>query len=545
MKANSDALDAESTFERCGLGIVAGSLLLVVMATLFPFNFHSSHASSLPVTIGGFFNWDVGDWLSNVALFLSLGVGLSCSMARSRFRPPNQIAAVLIVGASVSALLEVAQLFLPTRFSGFNDVIANAIGALLGYRLFRLFRDRLLRSLLASAKNEPGHLSLKTLTVAFVGYFLIVCVVTCVLATTGSLDRWDEKFTLLVGNEHTGDRPWNGTITELVIANKAISRKEVDRVFRKTFAWSTLGDALIGRYKFEENGFQEERAYKLPAMGWRSQEAESTDLQSVRELHFSNDVRKPGTLVSSHHWLETKEPATLMVRSIREASAFSLSVTVAAANTWQKGPARIISLSESPYSRNFTLGQEQTDLVFRLRTRTSGEDGSAPEYRISNVFSDTDFHQIVVVYDGRHARLYVDNVNNSYHIDTIGVVVMDPIGAIQGYLAMPSERSFVLDYESANAGTYLALYFVFILLPLNVMIGVSMLIARSQPWNLGIFVTGAIALPVIALPPILASGGTGGVQVEDTLLGLGSILTSLLLFRMLATACSLRKSIGE
>ncbi len=526
---------------RCGIGIVAGSLFLVAMVTLFPFNFHFSHVPSLPVTIAELFNWNVVDWLSNVALFMPLGFGLSCSMEKSRFSTTNQIAAVLVVGASVSALLEIVQLFLPTRFSGFNDVIANAIGALLGYSLFRLFRDGLFGSLLAVAKNGPAYLSLKALTVAFVGYFLIVCLVTSVLATAGSLDRWDENYTLLVGNEHTGDRPWNGTITELVIANKAISPKEVDGVFRKTFAWSTLGDALIGRYKFEEKGIQKERAYKLPDLGWRSQEAESTDLQSVRELHFSDDVRKPGALVSANHWLETKGPATFMVRSIRETSAFALSVTVAAADSWQNGPARIISLSESPYSRNFTLGQQQTDLVFRLRTRISGENGSAPEYRIANVFADTDLHQIVVVYDGRHVRLYVDNVNKSYHFDTIGVAVMDPIAAIQGFLSTRLEIPFALDIESVNAGAYMALYFVLIFLPMGVMIGVGMLIARVQPGNLSIYVGGAIMLPVIALPAILGSGGTGGVQVEDTVIGLGTILASLLLFRMLATACSLRK----
>ena len=44
-------------------------------------------------------------------------------------------------------------------------------------------------------------------------------------------------------------------------------------------------------------------------------------------------------------------------------------------NTAQTGPARIVSLSADTGAQNFTLGQEGSDIEFRLRTPVSGRNG--------------------------------------------------------------------------------------------------------------------------------------------------------------------------
>lgn len=49
--------DGDSLLAQWGLGIAAGSLLLILIATLFPFNFHFSDKFSLSSVISRFYGW--------------------------------------------------------------------------------------------------------------------------------------------------------------------------------------------------------------------------------------------------------------------------------------------------------------------------------------------------------------------------------------------------------------------------------------------------------------------------------------------------------
>ena len=68
-----------------------------------------------------------------------------------------------------------------------------------------------------------------------------------------------------------------------------------------------------------------------------------------------------------------------------EASQFTVMATVATNKTVQYGPARIISLSADPGHRNFTLGQEDDNLIFRIRTPFTGNNGT-PDVIVRNIF---------------------------------------------------------------------------------------------------------------------------------------------------------------
>ena len=57
--------------------------------------------------------------------------------------------------------------------------------------------------------------------------------------------------------------------------------------------------------------------------------------------------------------------------SLMKGKGFSLEVWISPANNQQGGPARIVSYSLNPNYRNFTLGQQGTDLIMRLRTENT------------------------------------------------------------------------------------------------------------------------------------------------------------------------------
>ncbi len=86
----------------------------------------------------------------------------------------------------------------------------------------------------------------------------------------------------------------------------------------------------------------------------------------------------------------------------------TLLVSMRTNNLEQTGPTRILTYSQDPSNRNFTLGQIHKTLTFRLRTPTSGFNGTDPALYSGPVLSLNRTAFVAAVYDGRISRLYVD-----------------------------------------------------------------------------------------------------------------------------------------
>ena len=77
----------------------------------------------------------------------------------------------------------------------------------------------------------------------------------------------------------------------------------------------------------------------------------------------------------------------------------------------QNGPARIVSLSLDRLSRNFTLGQENSELDFRLRTTSTSLNGE-PSVRSGLATLTTDLTHVVYVRNSSgHARFVINGVD--------------------------------------------------------------------------------------------------------------------------------------
>ncbi|MGB9595836.1 MAG: LamG domain-containing protein [Candidatus Poribacteria bacterium] len=73
----------------------------------------------------------------------------------------------------------------------------------------------------------------------------------------------------------------------------------------------------------------------------------------------------------------------------------------------QTGPARIISMSTDPLQRNFTLGQINDDIDFRLRTTKTDQNGLPKLDTQKHILSQSPIH-LVATYDGNVKRLYIN-----------------------------------------------------------------------------------------------------------------------------------------
>jgi len=73
----------------------------------------------------------------------------------------------------------------------------------------------------------------------------------------------------------------------------------------------------------------------------------------------------------------------------------------------QRGPARIVSFSNDSQRRNFTLGQERDQLIFRLRTTRNGENGMNRQPQLGKLPTDRLTH-VVVTYSPGNMTAYID-----------------------------------------------------------------------------------------------------------------------------------------
>jgi hypothetical protein len=96
---------------------------------------------------------------------------------------------------------------------------------------------------------------------------------------------------------------------------------------------------------------------------------------------------------------------------------FKLEVSATAGRALQSGPARLITWSRDPYSRNVTLAQEDDDAIVRARTLGSTENGTGPAFRFPGAFEGVqpgDSFSATAVWDKGRLTLTIESAGWSY-----------------------------------------------------------------------------------------------------------------------------------
>ena len=347
----------------CLLGLAA-----ILYLRLIPFNFiRGDHIPFERVTWHPLTFRDVP---LNILLFIPLGFGLTGLLVR-RGRGAGVARRVVLAAALLSAALETVQLFMPDRAPSLADVAANALGALLGYGLYRAwemgFGDALDRY--ATRRNILAGLAL---------YAIGVTLLTVYLNRSVRLSNWDTSFPLVVGNEAVGKREWSGWVGSLWLEASGDGSPE-----------------YAAHYKFNgETPFTDVFGNPVPPLDWR--EGPATPQYGE------------GVMVGPGEWLATDGPFSGFTEAARRTNAFIIGTTVATADPAQRGPARIVSISADADRRNVTIGQEHDALIVRLRTPAAGQNGQKPEALVPGVFADSRPRHITVAYDVPTLRVTVD-----------------------------------------------------------------------------------------------------------------------------------------
>jgi hypothetical protein len=229
--------------------------------------------------------------------------------------------------------------------------------------------------------------------------------------------------------------------------------------------------------------------------GYRDDLAKSPFLES----------RKPPDREST--WFETVTAPHDLTKELVKSSQFTLGATISSESGDQTGPARIISLSADVARRNFTLGQEGPDLIFRLTTPGTGENGVRPYLRVPSVFSTPNVRHVVITYDGTNLHVYMDGQK---HPESLGLTPALFLYNSLRQVEFPSSKFAQL------------LYYGIIFVPVGVMLLLTLTEANLS-CDLGMFflLGGVLSLFLsLALEGLLmlVSGRQG--QVENVLLGM-------------------------
>jgi len=356
-------------------------LLCIVAGTLAPYDFGAPtvQAGGLHVFATGSDQLDPMHFALNLLMFVPVGALLHHD-ARRRAAVSLRVVMLLAgtAGLLISLGVEYAQAFLPSRESSLIDVLANTTGALIGVTV-----DMKWGGLAEAYLNRlRSRTSSATLIGLMSGFLVAELLLSGALQSRTRLSNWSLEYPLLIGNERTGDRPWRGRVFALTMTDAAMPLELMRRFSRGESV--VLPGAPIAQFNLTGDPPYRDSAGNLPNLEWTERRDELVEAGA--------GPPRP--------WLQSDGPVSALARRLRVTNAFTLRVHCVTDDPDQQGPARIVSNSVSPLLRNFTMGQQGGDLLFRLRTPSTGANGYPLEVSAPDVFSDDRPREILVTYDG-------------------------------------------------------------------------------------------------------------------------------------------------
>lgn len=483
-------------------------LIIVLLLTLLPFDFEDPKENYIQAIVTSFgHHTDKFDLLGNLLLFIPFGFGLSGILEKRQLGFVKTAIVVIVSSLSLSSTVEILQVFLPERSSTSIDILSNTTSGFWGFLIYYFGKDRIFKLFFAILRSGKRWLNVKWAIAIFIGYLILTCTLLFSFRDATKLSNWDANYPLLVGNELTADRPWKGQVAQFCIADRAASKSEVAQLLIDKTSCQSISQSLLASYQFNGNQKQyPDLTQNLPDLISQGTAPKKKSSEGI----FSN----------YKHWLQTEDSVKLITEKIEATSQMTLVTTIATADTQQEGPARIISLSKNPFLRNFTLGQEYNDLSFRLRTPLTKENGADPESIVPNVFADTQFHRVAIVYDGWIIKIYVDRPRNVYKLQ------LSPDAAL--FWSAMSVFDKTVHLNPPSMFVYKVLYYGILFVPLGLLFAVVWVSYRGNLIFSLLTIAGGILLPAFLVEGAIASCMERSLQMGN--IGMGIAIESIAFF---------------
>ena len=470
------------------------ALVGILFLTLFPFRF--DFQSRLPGGTSPFFLGNgaktagLADAFLNVLLFIPLGFGLAEKLRERKIPRAACFFIVYAAGAFLSYAIEITQIYIPMRDSGWEDVFTNSTGAIVGFLVYELLGALIIDSLSKLEMALRARLTLQRTASLLAVCFLFWFTVSAVFQKQTRLSNWEPDGLLLVGNEATGQSPWQGRIQKLQIADQpvqdgtAIDLTSGSASDEARFAWRA-------DYDFSSPAPLQESGQFLPSLSW------------VPAAPLSQN--SIGVTLDGKSWLTSRVAVAGLIDGIRKTNQFSLHIVCAAAQP-RTGNGHIISISRSPWFSNLTLRQEESSLVFWFRSPLSIKRAILAWY-VPNVFTDSQERDILYSYDGADLSLYID-----------GKKIRRPYRLGPG----TSLARLVHQVRPAELEGYNDIYYALVFFPVGIILGLAKFHLRPSNVTILLAIAFGLLVPVFLFEFIL-------VQVSGRPVSPSNLLLSFLL----------------
>jgi hypothetical protein len=377
------------------------ALLGILFFTLLPFyfDFHARLPGGRPPFLLGVWAKDLTRFSAflNLLLFVPFGFGISEKLIeKGKSRATTLIWAVAL-GGLLSYSIELVQIYVPSRDSGWDDVVTNTSGSLAGSFLFNLCGTEILCALSGIELALGKLLTWPRAAVIVLAYFALWIVISIPLQMQTRFDNWESAPLLLVGNDGSGGNgsAWEGDIFSLQIWNRPLARAAV-RELASVKSLRLVPSGLLAAYDFSAQPPLRDEMNFLPGLS----------LDSGGEgAHFQPSTTPASVSLDGKSGLTSGIPVPNLVQELQKTNQLAVRVVCRPWTTTRT--ATIVSLSQASGAADLELVQNDADLIFVLRNLIS-TDRYLLSWRIQKVFTPHRAHDIVFSYDGNTALFYLD-----------------------------------------------------------------------------------------------------------------------------------------
>jgi VanZ family protein len=437
----------------------------ILFLTLYPFRF-SLHASPqlsgspFLLVSGGKSSGPLAAFL-NILLFVPFGFAVSQKLREKGRSQTSILLLSTLAGAFLSYCIEFAQIYIPTRDSGWEDIFTNATGAVVGCFTFALVGEPILNSLPQIESRFEQFLTVQRALWLVLLYFAIWLVVSVPLQAESRLSNWIRDSQFVIGNDATGhlDRAWTGAVSLVQLWSRALPPNIASEITAGRAEGEAESNSLATYFLAGSRSFEDKKGF-LPALTWTP---------SVP------DIRDDGALnLNGKSWLATRQDVSNLIQAFQNANSFSIRVVCTPAEI-EGSDGRIISISNHEGLANLSLWQRDANLVFWFRNSLSVRRDQLP-LNIPEVFTQQRPRDILVSYDGSNLVAYIDGKRDPRRYEfTPGV----PLAQIVRHIKVNELEGY----------TYI--YYALVFIPAGVLLGLT---TRRTRWGVQEAVSLAIAL---------------------------------------------------
>jgi len=373
--------------------ILLAALTGILFLTFYPFRFslHASlpaEASPFLLGRGGKGSGPLGAFL-NILLFIPFGLGLAAEFRRRGRSWISTILYTWAAGALLSYSIEFAQLYVPARDSGWDDVVTNSTGSLFGSLLLVFPGQSILAVLGRCEKALEEWLNVNRAAALLLGFLVLGFGMSAKWQAETRISNWDANCRLVVGNDATRQHFWAGQASRLQIWDRAIPIALAERI--TLGGASAANDVPLPVASFDLSG----------ASPRQDPSRLSIELSRISALR----PRGVGGPFDVESWLATTVPVTELAAGLRRTNQFSVRAVIIPDTVASTG--RILSLSEPSGLSDLYLRQEDTDLVFWFRNGISVK-RALLAWIVPNVIAAHRPRDVLFSFDGSVLRLSID-----------------------------------------------------------------------------------------------------------------------------------------